>query len=107
MQVGLGHLYSDIEHPYVVEAELTIVAAKNIQLSLDYVGCVSAARTRSVVTCLHFLPVVLLNVKDVDIIHPMGTVVASKVVDFRVDEAAGCGDSCARLGPCHCWFNPG
>ena len=97
MQVCLWDLNADVQHPNVIEGEFAVVPTEHIELALDDIGGVSAARPRPKVARLHFLPIVLLNVKDVHIIHPVCSIVPSEVVNLRVDEAAGRRDSGARL----------
>ena len=82
MQVRLRYLNSNIQHPNVVKTELTVITAKDIELSFDNIGGVSAPWSWSVVTCLHLVPMVLLDVKHVHIIHPMGSIIPSKVVNL-------------------------
>ena len=109
MQVGLRHLNANVQHPDVIERQLAVVSAEDVKLSLDDVGSVPTARSGPEVARLHLLPHVLLDVKHVNIVHPVGAVVPSEVVNLRVDEAAGGGDACARLvarderlHPCEC-----
>ena len=82
VQVRLRHLHSNVKHPDVVEGELTIVAAEDVELALHDVCCVSAARTRSVVAGLYFLPMTLLDIVHVDVVHPVCAIVPAEVVDF-------------------------
>ena len=55
----------------------------------------------------NLLPIVGLNVKDVDIVHPMDAIVTSKVDDFRVYEATGSRDSNRWLITIYDRFDPG
>ena len=87
MQVSLWYLYTNIQHPDVVEGEFTVIAAKDIQLSLYNIGCMSTMWPWSVVTCLYFFPNVLFNVKNMNIVHPVSAIIAAEVVYFRVYKA--------------------
>ena len=91
---------SNVKHPDVVKAEFTIVAAKYIKLSFYYIGCVTTSRARSVVTCLHFVPVVRFNVEYVYVVHPMYAVIPSEVVNFTIHKATRGAHACAWLHPC-------
>ena len=105
--MGLGYLYADIKHPNVVEGQLAIVASEHIKLALYNIGCVTAARSRSVVTRLNFFPMILLDVKNMNVVHPMRAIVATKVVYFRVYKAARCRNSRGRLLPRDGRLDPG
>lgn len=89
VQVGLGHLYPNVKHPDVIERQLAIIAPENVQLALDDVGCVAATGPGAEVTRLDLLPVVLLDVKHVHVVHPVGAIVPPKVVNLRVHQAPG------------------
>ena len=97
VKVGLGHLDTDEEHPDVVEGELAVVASKHVQLSLYNVGCVPTAGSGSVVTRCDLFPMILLDVEDVHIVHPVGPVVPTEVIDLGVDQAASGRHPCAGL----------
>lgn len=56
VQIGLWHLDSNVQHPDVIKRKLAVIATEHIQLSLYYIGCVSAARSWSIVARLDFLP---------------------------------------------------
>ena len=105
--MGLGYLYADIKHPNVVEGQLAIVASEHVKLALYNIGCVTAARSRSVVTRLNFFPMILLDVKNMNVVHPMCAIVATKVVYFRVYEAARCRNSRGRFLPRDGRLDPG
>ena len=85
VEVCLRDLNSDVQHPDVIEGEFTVVASEYIQLALDDISGVPAARPRSKVTRLYLLPIVLLNVKDVHIIHPVRPIISTEVVNLGVD----------------------
>ena len=97
MQVCLRNLNANIQHPYIIEGEFAVISSEYIQLPLDDISGVSAARSRPKVTRLHLLPIILLNVKYVHIIHPVCSIIPTEVVNLGVDEAACCRDSGARL----------
>lgn len=82
MEVGLGHLHSNVEHPDIIEGQLAIVATEDVELSFYYIGSVAAARSWPILTCLHLLPVTLINIEYVHVIHPMCAIIASKVVNL-------------------------
>jgi len=84
MEVCLGDLHADVEHPDVIERELTVVAAEDVELAFDDVGGVTTPGPGSVLARLHFFPVALLDVVNVHVVHPVSTVVATKVVYLRV-----------------------
>ena len=88
MQVCLRNLNANIQHPYIIEGEFAVIASEYIQLPLDDISGVSAARSRPKVTRLHLLPIILLNVKYVHIIHPVCSIIPTEVVNLGVDEAA-------------------
>lgn len=106
MEVGLRDLHTNVEHPDVIEGELAIVAAKDVELALHDVGCVTTARPGSEVAGLYLLPMALLDVVYVHVVHPVCAIVPAEVVDFRVYEAACRGNSGARLSPGDLWLNP-
>ena len=67
----------------------------------------SASRSGFKFTGYYFFPVVAIYVENMDIVHPVNTVVPSEVDDLGVNEAASGGDSCTghvaadfRLDPC-------
>ena len=82
VQVRLRHLDSDVEHPDVVEGQLAVIAAKNVQLTFHYVGSVPTAWPRPEITRLHLLPMILLNVENMHIVHPVCAVVPPEVVNL-------------------------
>lgn len=82
MQISLWHLDTDVKHPDVIEGQLAVVATKDVELALDNVGCVATARSWAIVTSLHLLPHVLVNVEHVHIVHPVGPIVPAKVINF-------------------------
>jgi hypothetical protein len=84
-QARLWYLNSYVQHPNVVKAKFAVVSSENIQLTFNYVSCVSASRSWSIVTCLDFLPVISVNIEDMYIVHPVNTVVATKIVNFRIN----------------------
>jgi hypothetical protein len=90
-----------------VEGELAVIATEDVQLSLHYVGSVSAAGPRLVITSLYLFPIVIFDVENMYIIHPMHTVIPSKVIDLGIDEAASCAYSNAWLTPRNFRLNPG
>ena len=96
-ELRLGHLDADGQHPDVVKGQLAVVAAEDVQLSLDDVGCVSAAGPWFELGRGDLLPVVGVYVKHVHIVHPMDTVVAAEVDYFRVYQTPCGGDSSRRL----------
>ena len=104
--LGLWHLHSDGEHPYVVEAQFAIVSSENVELSLDDVGGVSAARSWLELAGHHLLPVVAVDVEHMDVVHPVHPVVAAEVDDFGVDEAPSRGDSGAWFVATHLRLHP-
>ena len=65
-----------------METQLTVVSTEYVQLTFDYISCVTAARSGSIVTSLDLLPVILLDIKDVYIVHPVGSIVSTEVVDL-------------------------
>ena len=103
----LWHLDTDREHPNVVETEFTVVSPEDVELSLDDVCGVPAPRSRLELASSDFLPVVCLDVKHMDIIHPMHSIIPSEVDDFRVYKAACGRDSSARTFSSHFWTAPG
>lgn len=54
----------------------------------------------------NLLPVVALNVKDMNVVHPMDPIVSSKVDDLGVYQAACCGNTSAWLISAHNWLHP-
>ena len=80
MKICLWHLHTNVEHPDVVERQFAVVAAKHIQLALHNISGVAASRSGAIVTGLHLFPHVLVNIEYVHIIHPMGTIVPTKVI---------------------------
>lgn len=68
-----------------METKFTVVPTKNIQLTFNYVSCVSASWSRPIVTCLNFFPVICINIKNMYIIHPVNSIVTTEVVNFRVN----------------------
>jgi hypothetical protein len=90
-----------------VEGKLAVITAEDVQLPLYYVGSVTAARPWLVVTGLYLFPVVLFDVENMNIIHPMHAIIPSKVVDLGIDEAASSAHSNTWLSSCHFGLNPG
>lgn len=88
-ELWLWHLNTDGQHPNIVERQLAIVSSEDVKLSFHDVGCMPATGSRLELRCSHFLPVIRLNIKDVHIVHPMDTVVASKVDYLGVNETTG------------------
>ena len=84
MQVRLRDLHANVQHPDVVEAQLAVVTSEDIQLALHYVSRVPTSGTRPVIASLYFFPVVRINVENMDIVHPVGAIVAPKVINLRV-----------------------
>ena len=76
------HLDSNREHPDVVEAQLAIVSTEDVELALDDISGVSASWPWLELASCYFLPVVALNVKHMDVIHPVDSVVSSEVDDL-------------------------
>ena len=105
-QGGLWHLHTNWELPNIIEGELAIIAPKDIELPFYYVCCMAASRTRLVPIGLDFVPSVTVDVEDVNIIHPLNAVIASKVVDLRVDQASCCRYSRAWVIASHYWLDP-
>ena len=89
----LWHLNSYVEHPHVVEAQLTVIASEHVQLPLDDIGRVAAARPWPVVAGRDLVPVICLYVEHVHIVHPVHTVVASEVINFAVHQTASRADA--------------
>ena len=100
-ELRLGHLHADRQHPDLVEGELTVVAAENVQLALDNVGRVPAAGARFELGCGHLFPVIGLDVENMDVVPPMHAVVTSEVDNLAVDEAAGGRDAGTGLVTAH------
>ena len=75
-------LNPDIKHPNVMEREFAVVTTEYIKLTFYYVGCMATARSRSIVTSLNFFPMIRINIKNVHIVHPMDTVISSKIVNL-------------------------
>ena len=107
VQIGLRNLDSNIEHPNVMETQFTVITSEHIKLAFHYIRRVTAARSRSIVTSLYFLPVILLNIEDMHIIHPVRSIVPSKVIYLWVDQATSCGDSRTWFGASNLRFYPG
>ena len=78
----LWHLDTYREHPDIVERELTIISSEDVELALHYVGSVPAARAWFVSVSLHLAPAVAINVKNVHIVHPLHTIIATEIVYF-------------------------
>ena len=103
----LRYLDTDGEHPNIIETEFTIVSTKNVKLSFDDISSVSASWSWLKLTCGYFLPVIALNVKHMDVIHPVYTIVSSEVDDFWVDQAPSSWDTGAWLITAYSRFYPG
>jgi len=102
----LRNLYSDWKHPNIIETKFAIIASKNIELAFHDVCGMTTPWSRLKFASNHFLPVIILNVENMHIIHPMNSVVPSKINYFRVNEATCCWHSRARLISRHLWFYP-
>lgn len=76
------YLNTDREHPDVVEAQFAVVSSEDVELTLDNVSSMSAPWSRLELRGNHLLPVVGVNVKDMDIIHPVHAIIASEINDF-------------------------
>lgn len=57
-------------------------------MTFDDISSVSASWLRLLLISYYFLPIIVLNIEHVDIVHPLYSVVPSKVNDLRVDQAA-------------------
>ena len=102
----MWHLNADVKHPNIVETKFTVVTSEYIQLTLYYIGSVAASWTRSVVTCLNLIPMIGFNIENMNIIHPVNTIVSSKVINFAIDKASCCADSCTGLTASNLRLNP-
>ena len=80
MEICLWYLNPNVKHPDIIERQFAVVAAKHIQLAVHYISSVATPRSGAIVTGLHFFPHVLVNIEYVHIIHPMSTIVPSKVI---------------------------
>ena len=78
----LRYLDTDGQHPNVIETKFAIVSTKNVKLSFHNISSVSTSWSWLKLTCGNFLPVVTLNIKHMDVIHPVNTVVSSEVNDL-------------------------
>ena len=58
-------------------------------------------------TSSDFLPVVCLNVKHMNIVHPMHSIIPTEIDDFRVYKTACGRNSSARTFSSHFWAAPG
>ena len=65
-----------------MKREFTVVTTKHVKLTFHYVGRVATSWSWSIVASSNFFPVISIYIKDVHIIHPMNTIVASEVVNF-------------------------
>lgn len=95
-----------VEHPNVMEGEFAVVATEDVELALDYVGCVSASRAWFVLARLNLLPVICVNIENMDVVHPVHPVIPSEVVYFGVHEASSGAYSGAGFGACDDWLHP-
>jgi len=58
---------------------------------------VATTGPRLVPVGLNFAPPVAIDVENVNIIHPLDTIISTKIVNLRVDQAPSGGHSCARI----------
>ena len=79
-----GDLYAYREYPNIIEAKFTIVASEDIELTFYNIGCVTAPGTRFVSASLNFVPPVQVHVKHVHIIHPLYTIITTKIVNLLI-----------------------
>ena len=82
MEVRLWDLNTNVEHPNVMEAQFTVISSKHVELSLDDVCGMSTPWPWSIVTCLHFFPMIRFDVEHMNIVHPMSSVVAAEIIYF-------------------------
>lgn len=87
-KLRLGHLDTYREHPDVVEAQFAVIAAEDVELTLHDVGCVPASGPRLKLARDYLLPVIVLNVKDVHVVHPVHAVVTTEIYDLGVNQAS-------------------
>ena len=81
-QRSLWYLHAYVKSPDIVKRELAVIPSKNVQLPLHYIGGVSTSWSRSVVSCLHLLPIIGLDVEHMHIVHPVHAIVPAEVVYF-------------------------
>lgn len=100
-------LDSNWKHPYIIETEFTIISSKNVQLSFHNIGSVSASWSWFKFTACNFFPVVIFNIKDVHIVHPMNSIISSEIDNFWINKASCSWNSSTwlfsankRLDPC-------
>lgn len=67
----------------------------------------AAPRPRLVPVGLDFAPPISLDVKNVDVIHPLDAIVSTKVIDLAIDETASSGDPGTWVLSGDYWLNPG
>ena len=82
VQAGLRHLNSNVKHPDVVEAQFTVISSENIKLAFHNIRCMTTSGSGTVITRLNLFPMIRINVKDMYIVHPMNTIVATEVVNL-------------------------
>lgn len=90
-----------------METQFAVISTEYVELALNYVCCVATTRTRFVVTRLNLFPMICLNIKHMNIVHPMHTIITSKVIDFRINKAACSRYTCVRLLTCDLRGYPG
>lgn len=79
------YLHSNRENPNIVEAQFAIITSKDVQLTLNYIRCMTTPWSRLVAVSLYFSPSISFNVKGMNIVHPLHAIIATKIVDFIVD----------------------
>ena len=78
----LWNLHTDVKSPYIMKRKFTIISSENVQLPLYYISGVSTSWPRSVVSRLHLLPIIGLDVEHVHIVHPVHAIVPAEVIYF-------------------------
>ena len=79
---GVRDLNTDGEYPDIVKTKFTVVSSKDIELSFDNICCMATSRTRFITTSLNFIPSILFYVENMDIIHPLNSIVPTEIVNF-------------------------
>jgi len=102
----LWHLNSDREHPDIVEGQFAVISSEDVELTFHDVCGVSASRSWFELTCRHFLPVVAFNIEDVDVVHPVNSVVSTEVDDLGVNQASCRRNTGTRLITAYSRFHP-
>lgn len=82
VQAGLRHLNSNVKHPDVVEAQFAVISSENIKLAFHNIRCMTTSGSGTVIARLNLFPMIRINVKDMYIVHPMNTIVATEVVNL-------------------------